>query len=229
MERAPNRLRLALAAAAALILGVGTLGIWYFGTPTLQRITLVPGAEASFYVLRLRPQEPHLTVLFRRVFGSLRPELGHWDTEHLVKDGLLHLQPKDPGAEVIVEVRIASAAVLLEALPAQAGDMEHWERRLIPSNVRPDPLRISWPPNWSAVPSLTPPISKVVLKVVRVDVPLLNENVEVALRPPVTRVDVQPGYGIFQWFSLWPANLVVAGLCAMYVIKHIGRRPKNET
>jgi hypothetical protein len=145
------------------------LGILYFGAPHLRTITLTPGAEASFYVLRLRAQEPRFTLLFQRDFGSLRPELGHWDSEHLVREGLLHLQPNDPGAKVKVEARISGAAVLLEALPAQAGDMEHWERRLIPSSVHPDPLRIPWPPNWDSIPSIPPPIARVVVKIVSVE------------------------------------------------------------
>lgn len=224
MKYALRGLSLFLAALTVLVLGLGTLGIWYFGTPHLRTINLTPGTEVSFYALRLRAQQPQFTFLFRRDFGSHRPELGHWDSEHFVKEGLLYLQPNDPGAKVEVEVRIAGTAVPLEALPAQAGDMEHWERRLIPKAAHPDPLRIPWPPNWDTVPRISPPIARVVMKIVNVEGTLLNESVTLALRPPVTRVRVEPGYEIFVWFQHWKLNLVVALVCLMYVMNNILRR-----
>jgi hypothetical protein len=228
MKRAFRCLDIFLAAVTALALGFGSLGLWYFGEPHLREIDLVPGAEASFYVLRLQAQQPKFALLFSRKYGSLRPELGHWDTEHLIKEGLLHLQPSAPGAKVDVEVRISAASAILEALPAQAGDMTHWVRKLIPKTDHPNSLRIPWPPNWDLAPSISPPIARVVVRIVNVEGILANERVTLALEPPVRRAGVEPGYEIFTWFQLWQLNLFVALLCAGYVMNNVSRKAGDE-
>lgn len=203
-----------LALLIALAISVGTCALWYFGSPTFQTIHLRPGEEVSFSVLRLKRERPHLTLLFSRVYGATRPELGHWDSEQVSRNGKLELEA--PGATIKASVEIAGERGALIALPSTAGDMTHWERVLVPASQAGSPSSITWPPRWESIPRIDPLFAKIRVKILEADSSIANESVSIALSPPMARTRVEQGYEMFRWFSYIPINLVVVSACLVF-------------
>jgi hypothetical protein len=196
---------------------VGLLGASYFGRPSLARISLQPGTSVTFHVWRLQTESVELSMYFHRDFGKFRDELGRdGGGDMFVGRGLRFPYPGEP-AEVSANVN--GAQFSLFAMPARAGDMDHWERELVPAVGGADPNQVKWPLEARSFPRLQVGLNSISLAVTNVGKPLVGERVEIYLRSPMTRhryADEQPDYGFFRWFG--PVTITLLLVCAVAVL-----------
>lgn len=186
----------------AVVIGVGLSGLWYFSTPNNAKVRLKAGETGSLLVVRLNSQPADLSLFFDRVFGQERPELGHLDSELLVKNGSIEL--RQPGVLVKLQIEIGNAHAIYEALPGRGADWNYWRRQLVPFVDDGEPRRVPWPPSATTKPVINPGVNVISVTVVEVGAQLENEVVTFSLAPPIQRSRAQPGYEFLLWFIYWP-------------------------
>jgi hypothetical protein len=193
-----------------VVLIVGTIVGSNFSTTHPTLIKLVPGTEASFEVVRLYPQTPQFSLLFKEQKYMARPELG---TRRFRADD------NDPKVEkqlanAVLEIRVADASIDYETLPGISGWKKSRVRKLTPI-----------PSTSGRYQMLNPLTTHVVVKVKQVDDRLLNEEVTFSLKPPITA----PSYEIFFWLlMLAPLTIPTGVLLIVWFSVYLYKRSKES-
>jgi hypothetical protein len=215
MKFTPKDLFFTTLAVVAIILIIGTVVGSNFSTSHPKLIKLVPGAEASFDVVRLQPQTPQFSLLFKEKKYMARPELGTRRFNADASDPQFDKQL----ANVMLEIRVANASIDYETLPGISGEGKSRVRKLTPT-----------PSNNGVTQLLNPLTTKVVVKIKQVDDRLLNEEVTLRLRPPIWHKSTQPGYEVFFWLLMLAPLTILAGvLLFVWVFLYFLKRRNEST
>lgn len=210
-----------------IVIGAGSCGLWYFSTPTNVKVRLKPGDTVSLTALRLNSQPLELYLLFDRVYGEKRPELGRFDTEFLAANGAIDFP--DPGAPVKLQIGSDSTRTIYEALPARGADANHWRRTLVPFADDGNPNRIPWPSSAASVHKAEPGLNIISATVIGVGGPLENEVVTLSLAPPIDNSRAQPGYEFFLWFRFWLIYIILLVIYAGAASFGEPRKPRAKS
>ncbi len=207
--------RIAAIISASLVFA-GMCGAWYFSAPSSASMSMKLGESVTFRLWRLHAEPAEMSLYFKRDFGKFRDELGRYPDSGGIRNGQLH--SPYPGTPIKVQISANGESTVLEALPAQGADMEHWERQLVPFVDDTNPQQVPWPPRVSGFPELRWGLNTITASVLEVGDAIKGEDVNIYLRAPMSRhrySDTQQAYDFFRWFRWWPINMIILAICAV--------------
>lgn len=196
-------------AAVFLPIILGTAGLLYFGSTTDRTLKLGPNESVAFYVFRTSPHPAKFSLYFKRNFGQHRRELG---TDSSSSVPTAHgVRYQNPGEPVILSVGINSDTRSFEALPAVGEGFDRWRRPIQPYVDDGDDTIFVNVPDDGQFPQLKLGMNKVVVRVVRVGPKISNETATFSLHPAISKVHVEDGYGVYQWFIPFALPFLLLG------------------
>ena len=201
----------------AILVSFVTLGVlaYTMSAPKSVTVKLRPNELVEMSTFRPHSHSLELFLEFVRTKGDERTELGDYRTSGLDWKKAGFLEFPNPGTPIKLLVRIKGKDVVYEALPRGGHNARMMSRDLIPFVDDGNPNRFQWPPDHTLRLNLPSGYSKIHISVLEIGAPLLDEQVTLFIKSPISLKFMPPsGYGIIWWFMFWPLyvfSLVVYG------------------